>query len=154
MEKTFKIIETDWTEVKPLWSEHLWPLRLPDYITPISSMIFCGGFDTDIKKNRPSFWIAEQDGVIVGTISGFKTADKQYRSRGIWIHQSVRGQGLSLELFRTVQDRAVEQQCNMIWSYPRLTALSAYKKFGFNAVGNVVEDDDPYSPHVYVSKNI
>ena len=154
MEKAIKIIETDWTEVKPLWSEHLWPLRSSSEITPVSSMMFLGGIDTDIKKNKPSFWIAEQDGLAVGTISGFKTAEKQYRSRGIWIHETARGRGLSLELFRTMQARAVDQHCNMIWSYPRLTALSAYKKFGFDTVGNVVEDQDPYSPHIYVSKKI
>jgi len=154
LEEAIKIIETDWTEVKPLWSEHLWPLRLSNEITPVSSMRFLGGFDTDIKKNRPSFWVAKQDGVVVGTISGFKTDEKQYRSRGIWIHETVRGQGLSLELFRTVQNRAVEQRCNMIWSYPRLTALAAYKKFGFDTVGDIVEDNDPYSPHIYVSKKI
>jgi N-acetylglutamate synthase-like GNAT family acetyltransferase len=117
-------------------------------------MMFGGGFDTDIKKNRPSFWMAEQHGVVVGTISGFKTADKQYRSRGIWIRETARGQGLSLELFRTVQDRAIEQRCDIIWSYPRLTSLAAYKKFGFDTIGQLVEDDDPYSPHVYVSKKI
>lgn len=154
MEEIIKIRETDWTETRPLWLEFLWPLKSKDNITPISSMKFLGGYDLDIKKNRPFFWVIEHGSQIIGTISGFKTADDQFRSRGIWIADSYRGQGLSLKLFTVVESRARDSACTQIWSYPRISALPAYQKFGFSTVGETIHSSDPYSPHTFVEKKL
>jgi len=154
LEKIVKIIETDWSEIKPVWSKFLWPLKTANQITSTSSMVFLGGYNLDIKKNRPSFWIARCDDVVVGTISGFKTSPNQFRSRGIWVADSYRGQGISFKLFEVVEARALEYNCNSIWSYPRVSALPAYLKFGFFSSGEIIHSDDPYTPHIYAEKKL
>jgi GNAT superfamily N-acetyltransferase len=154
LEETIKITETDWTEIRPVWIKFLWSLKPKDTVASISSMKFLGGYNSEIKKNRPYFWIMKHQHQVVGTISGFITGSSEFRSRGIWIADDYRGQGISSRLFQTVQDRATELGCCSIWSYPRLSALPAYQKFGFNVVGDIIYSLDPYSPHTYVEKKL
>ena len=154
MEEAIKIKETDWCEIRPIWTEFLWPLKSKDKVTPISSMVFLGGTDLNIKKNRPFFWVAEHNDQVIGTISGFKTAEDQFRSRGIWIADSHRGQGMSSKLFAVLESRATACGCKTVWSYPRVSALPAYQKFGFDTVGEIIHSEDPYAPHIYVEKKL
>ena len=92
--------------------------------------------------NYPAtFWGVYIDNKLVGVNSGHKTADTQYRSRGIWVHPEYRKQGIAQNLFNMTKHQAVLEKTDMIWSLPRKTALPAYERFGFSTVGDFLKTE-------------
>lgn len=139
------IKRVDFETVLPLWTIKLWPGRSSP-IEPLSAMTW--PFEGDpqpinmsIFEYEPSFWAVFDEDTIVGVNSGHRTTDWQYRSRGIWVDPNYRGKGIANLLFSSLQEQAVAESCEMIWSIPRKTALPAYTKFGFKTVGGYIETE-------------
>jgi GNAT superfamily N-acetyltransferase len=87
--------------------------------------------------NYPATFFAAYDNErIIGVNSGHKTADKLYRSRGLWVDPNYRKQGVAQLLFESTETQARLEGCDAVWSIPRKTALSAYQRFGFETVGD------------------
>ena len=88
---------------------------------------------------------------LVGVNSGHKSSDTQYRSRGIWVNPNYRRKGIAQRLFVLTERQARDEECEMIWSIPRKTALSAYTNFGFETVGGYIKTETSDS-NIYVKK--
>lgn len=157
----FKVIFKD---VKPIWEQELWPNR-KSAIEPMSVMTwpFEGSpeeYDMSImEKYEPTFIIVDVEvsdrGVtyrkLVGVNSGHRTSDMHYRSRGIWVDPKYRKKGVAQTLFLMTAHQGKIEGCEMIWSLPRKTALSAYTNFGFETVGDFIETETSDS-NIYVKK--
>jgi len=145
--------EVGFNEVLPVWSEYLWPNSRN--LRPMSSLCFLGEYDNEIyNKYTARFSVAELDGRIIGVNSCHQTSKLHYRSRGIYVFDEYRRQGVAQLLFNFVKQSAIEAGCGLIWSLPRLDALSAYKTFGFTEVGEVVNQGVEYGPNIFVALRI
>lgn len=144
-------------EILPIWKNKLWPNR-QSAIEPMSAMTwpFEGDpqpYNMSIFEYEPTFWGVFDGDKLVGVNSGHRTTDLQYRSRGIWVDPDYRGLGLAETLFSMLQNQAIIEECEMIWSIPRKTALKAYTKFGFETVGGFIETETA-DANIYAFKRL
>lgn len=149
--------KTSFETILPVWAEKLWPGRT-SAIEPISAMTWpyegCPDpIDMDIFNYEPTFWAVYDGDRIVGVNSGHRTTDWQYRSRGIWVDPEYRGKGIANLLFTCLENQARVEGCEMIWSIPRKTALTAYTKFGFETVGDFIETETA-DENIYAVKRL
>jgi GNAT superfamily N-acetyltransferase len=146
----FKVAEISEETLMEIWKNHLWKDR-QDPIRYMSSMKFAGGYDLHIYYNyRPSFLGLFYESQLVGCNSCHRTSETQMRSRGLFIFPEYRGRDGSQLLFAAVEEKAREQNCSWIWSYPKHEALNVYLKFGFT-----VDRPSDLSPrHSYVLKPV
>ncbi len=124
-----------------MWKSDLWKGR--EDIPPLSTWTLEGNKvikQLDIKRYRKtSVFIAikyvsyygESYEEIVGVNSGSQCGLKMYRSRGLWVHPKHRGLGLSTWLLNETIDYGRKRGCEIIWSYPKLSALYAYTGVNF-----------------------
>ena len=141
--------------ILPIWQNELWPNR-QSAIEPMSAMTwpFEGShepIDMSIFDYTPTFWGVYIDDKLVGVNSGHRTANVQYRSRGIWVDPDYRGRGIAQMLFSMTEHQALVEGCLLVWSIPRKTALSSYTKFGFETVGGYIETETA-DANIYVKK--
>lgn len=145
----FSIKDIDYPEVETLWRQDLWPDR-QDPIRPMSSMVLGGGVDMNIYKTYVPYFSGLYFGAeLIGVLSGHAVSDSQFRIRGLYIKQPHRGRGGTRLLFNEMKTKALNQGCSLIWSYPRLSALPVYQKFGFKTYPSNQHDDN----HIYVFLN-
>jgi len=145
--------EVDWETVRFQWKFNLWPGR--DEYKEMSSMVFGerDEYDMDIYENyEPTFWAVYDGSLVVGVNSGFRTTDNLYRSRGIYVSETHRKQGIAQMLFKAVEEQAINEGCDQVWSYPREGSHFAYVKYGFEIASDW--HDDLFGRNVYVLKQI
>ena len=151
-------------EIYDIWDKELWPNRV-SAIEEHSALQWDANFwlnwgNISINKNRieiwknpATFWKITDGDKIVGVNSGFMTSKNEwpkwyiYRSRGLWVHEDYRGYGLSTQLLNATLKQAREEKCSYIWTMPRKTALLAYKKVGFNKIGNWFDERVEFGPN-------
>lgn len=143
--------------IEQVWREKLWPERT-SAIESHSAMTWPYDanpheYDMAIFNYPATFSAAYDDSKIIGVNSGHKTNDKLYRSRGLWVDPSYRKQGIAQLLFGSTEMQAKLEGCSAVWSIPRKTALSAYKHFGFEAVGGFFGTETS-DANIYVIKNL
>lgn len=141
--------------ILPIWKNELWPDRT-SAIETHSAMTwpFEGApdpIDMNIFDYKPTFWGVYIDDKLVGVNSGHRTDNTQYRSRGIWVDPDYRGRGIAQQLFTSTEHQALVEDCLLLWSIPRKTALSSYTKFGFETVGGYIETETA-DANIYVKK--
>lgn len=146
-----------WQQILPVWQHKLWHHR-QSAIEPQSAMTWPFQGDPEpinmsIFEFEPVFWGVFMDSKLVGVNSGHRTSDTQYRSRGIWVDPDYRTQGIAQQLFEHTQQQAISENCEMLWSIPRRTALRAYEKFGFQTHG-VWHHTETSDANIYVNKII
>lgn len=139
---TMNIIRLSFEDILDVWHEHLWPNRQsPIESHSVMTWPYEGNpdqYDMNIFNFPASFFGVCENDKIIGVNSGHRTTHEQYRSRGIWVHPDYRRKGASQMLFNAVKNQALSENCRMIWSIPRKTALPAYTKFGFQTVGDFI----------------
>ncbi len=145
-------------QITEVWHKELWPSRVSPIETH-SAMTwpFDGNpieFDMDIFNYEPTFFGVYDNQKLVGVNSGHRTKDNIYRSRGIWVNPEYRKKGISKILFLMTESQAIREECNLIWSIPRKSALSAYTRFGFETVGDFFDEGMEFGPNIYVRKEI
>jgi GNAT superfamily N-acetyltransferase len=145
----------DFETICNVWQSELWPNRTSP-IESHSAMTwpFEGDpqeIDMNIFTFTPTFWGIYMGDNLVGVNSGHKSSDTQYRSRGIWVNPNYRRKGIAQRLFVLTERQARDEECEMIWSIPRKTALSAYTNFGFETVGGYIKTETSDS-NIYVKK--
>ena len=148
-----EIRKVDWDTVHFQWKWNLWPGRYG--IKAMSSMMYNDptGYDLSIyEKYEPTFWGVYDGQTVVGVNTGFRTEDTLYRSRGIYVDDSYRGQGVAQLLFASLEEQAHSEGCDWMWSYPREGSHYAYLKFGFEMVSEW--RNDSFGRNAYVLKNI
>jgi len=132
----------------PFW-KILWPGRISP-INSMSSMMLSSGYDMEIyRKYIPSFFCIKFNNTIVGVISGHRTQESEYRTRGLWIDESFRGRGLSKMLLNQIKIQATNEKCKILWTIPRKTSLYSYEKFGFKKIGKFFNKNVEFGPNCY-----
>ena len=151
MHSSVEVRPIGYSEIIGMCKYHLWKDRV-DPIKPMSSMVLDGGFDMKIyEKYQPFFFGLFVDHQLVGVNSCHLSQEGQMRSRGLFVDEGCRGRGFAQRLLAAVEQVALDQGCSLIWSYPRLTSLSTYQKFGFSLYAETV----PASrDHVYAVKRL
>ena len=139
---------------KAIWQHQLWPHR-PDIDTHsvMTWIDHSEPYDQSIWNYDVSYWGAFDHDHLVGVNSGHSTSDTEYRSRGLWVHPDYRLQGISQMLFEKTILQAISEDRIVIWSLPRVSALPAYLKAGFETQGNIIETDTS-DANIYVKKII
>jgi GNAT superfamily N-acetyltransferase len=135
-----KLQKITFEEINTLWSTQLWPGRTSPIETH-SAMTwpFEGdqpSYDMSVFDWPATFWGIYVNDQLVAVNSGHRSSHQHYRSRGLWVDPSCRGQGFAQLLFAATEWQAKREGCAMIWSIPRQTALRSYLSHGFKTVGN------------------
>lgn len=156
--QNFECIKSSFEEIYPIWNEQLWPGR----ISKIKSLscLYWKHPRTIIKdktifdKYIPTFWALKEGDIIIGVNSGFKTGERVYRSRGLWVDSEYRGCGLAQILLRKAIVQGKEEKCHWIWSLPRKSALKAYTKIGFKKRGKWLDKTMEFGPNCLATRQI
>jgi hypothetical protein len=113
----YEVVELTWEEVLPIWRNQLWPNRKSEIKTH-SSMVYLGGYDMSIYNNPVHYWgFKSNTEEVFGVLSGFKSGPDIYCYRGLWLHESLRGQNLSQVLFANGEEIAKQQGCTGLWDF-------------------------------------
>lgn len=120
----------NWKTIYEIWSKYLWPNRT-SVIEQTSAMCYLEGFDIKNMDYDPKFLAYYFENRIVGVNSGHKCSNGSYRSRGLWVDPKFRKQGIGTALLTATIELAKLEQSNMIWSFPRKSSWSTYKRAGF-----------------------
>jgi GNAT superfamily N-acetyltransferase len=129
------IIEIDFEQVYPIWRNLLWPER-KSMIEPTSAMNYLGGYNLQNMRNKPTFLGYFIGDTLVGVNSGHLCYDKSYRSRGLYVDENYRKQGVGKSLLLASIDKGIQEHATFIWSYPKYTAHKTYTAAGFTIIGD------------------
>jgi GNAT superfamily N-acetyltransferase len=106
---------------------------------------FVDHYDLENQKFTPTFWGAFDDDKLIGVNSGHMTMDRLYRSRGLFVDEAYRNQGIGKKLLLKTSSQAYHEKAIAVWSYPKYTAWLTYAKAGFNRSGYSYNFDWIYS---------
>ena len=145
-------------EIYPIWHDKLWPGRISK-IEPMSSLYWF--FPNKIIKDNsifesysPTFWVVKDNEKIIGVNSGFRTDEKVYRSRGLYVDSAYRRQGISQILLRQAILQGKKEECHWIWSMPHKTTLPVYQKIGFKKRGKWLDEEVEFEPRCLTTRQI
>ena len=153
-----KVIESTFEEVYPIWNEKLWPERISK-IESMSSLYWRAPRDiikdsSIFEKYIPTFFAIKEDNQIVGVNSGFRTDERIYRSRGVWVKEEYRSKGYGQVLLMQAIIQGKKENCHLIWSMPRKSALKTYVKVGFKKRGKWIDDGVEFGPNCLVTRQL
>jgi N-acetylglutamate synthase-like GNAT family acetyltransferase len=148
--------KTTFEHILPVWENNLWPGR-KSAIETHSVMTWPWSeqprYDMSIFEYPATFWCATNQDKVIAVISGHKTSQKHYRTRGIWVDSDHRLRGISQMLFLLVGAQAKLEHCNKLWSLPKQSAIRAYTKAGFITEGDYFVTEMSVS-NIYAQKNL
>ena len=124
------IIQTNFETILTIWQNRLWPNRTSKIETN-SAMLLDRTYNMDNFKYATTYHAFLIKDKIVGCNSGHMCADNSYRSRGLYVFEEYRGQGIGVELLLATIEQAREENADIVWSYPRDSSWNTYKKAGF-----------------------
>lgn len=139
-------------EILPFWSNELWP----DRKSPIEALSYInenGEIDMGLIDSEVTFFKAVlPDNKIVGVLSIIKTSSHSWRSRGIWVDSNFRKQGIGSALLEYAINWVKLRNGHYIWSMPKVSAFSFYKKLGFDTYQeiSIYENGPHYLARVFV----
>lgn len=124
------ITEISFFEIYGIWRYYLWSDRISTIETN-SAMNFLGGYDSANMSYTPHFFAYIVDSQIVGVNSGHHCSDNSYRSRGLYVLENYRRQGIGVKLLKHTIEQGRKEFCDYVWSYPKQSSWTAYKNAGF-----------------------
>jgi len=148
----YSVKELTFKQIHKVWSECLWKTRTSP-IKEVSSMKFLGGYDMNVYNQIPLFVGIFYENNIVGVNSGHIVNEFEYRSRGLWIAEPHRRNGLTYFLFEKIFEHAKNNNIAIVWSLPKVSAVDVYIKNGFTISSNIVTEFE-MGPHYYVSASV
>ena len=153
-----KCVQSTFDEIYDIWHDKLWPDRVSK-IKPLSSL--CWQLPNTIIKDKtifdkysPTFWTIKEGDKIVGVNSGFRTGEKNYRSRRLYVDEEYRKKGLSQILLGQAILQGKREECHWIWSMPHKIALPAYQKIGFKKRGKWLEEGVEFGSNCLATRQI
>ncbi len=140
-------------EIERIWRTRLWPERVSK-IEPVSWISPGGEIDMDLKIGAPTFLgvYSGQGQEIIGVVSGHSTGGGHYRSRGLWVSETFRGQGMARALIEKLAEVAKEEGHHTLWTMPRLSSWPFYQKVRFFETGR--SEKYEFGPHVLAARNL
>lgn len=127
---TESIEKISFDEILIIWKNHLWPNRVSE-ITANSAMCFLEGYDLFNMQTTPTFLAYMIDNKIAGVNSGHMCNNSHYRSRGLYVFEEYRGNGLGTILLKATIEQAIKENASMCWSYPKDTSWKTYSRAGY-----------------------
>ena len=119
-----------WEIIKEVWTNFLWPIRNSP-IESNSAMNYLGGYSYNNMNTSPTFFGYYDGDYLIGVNSGHMCENNQYRSRGLYVSDKYRGQGIGVKLLLATIDQAKIENADMIWSLPRQSSWKTYSVAGF-----------------------
>lgn len=147
--KSWSITHINFSEILPVWRDQLWPGR-ESKIEPQSAIDEDGSINMELMKAIPVFLACKDQDKIVGVVSGYKTSNEKFRSRGLWVSPDLRGQGLGYALIDELKKEATLAGCRAIWTMARFDAWPFYQKAGFQKKSET--DKYEFGPHIICEK--
>ena len=144
-----EVLKPSWEEIKRVWDTKLWPGRDSE---PVTSMVFMGGYDMEYKKQEPVFLGIVVDGNLVAVNSYVLTHGTEYRSRGLWVDEEHRGQGMAKRILSATLSEIGDRGGSMVWTMPRRDAMAAYMSVGFRRRSDWIEQD--WGTNCYAARHI
>lgn len=143
-------------ECRAIWFTHLWPGR--GDIEHASAMLYAPHsqqyvYDVDNMKFTTDFCGLYCNDQLIGVNSGHPCADGSYRSRGLWVDPTYRGNGYGVILLKATIDLARRLNRRFIWSYPRETSRRTYEAAGFTITSGWTASDTS-SSNAYCIKDL
>ena len=132
---TFKVQNISFDQILSVWQSKLWPDRKSEIKTH-SSMTLLDGTDMGVYNYTASYFGILHNNTLIAVNSGHKVNETEYRSRGLWVDPVYRKKGLATALLKETQKQAQIENCTIIWSLPRKSALPVYRKAGFLQFGD------------------
>lgn len=129
------ITEISYTEILHIWQHYLWTDR-KSAIEPNSAMCFLGGYSMYNMTTKPTFFAYLFDDEIAGVNSGHMCENNQYRSRGLFVFDNYRNNGIGCKLLKATIEQGKIEGATMCWSYPRDTSWKTYASAGFKLVSD------------------
>jgi GNAT superfamily N-acetyltransferase len=149
----FIVQQITFEEILPIWKNKLWPNR-QSAIETHSAMTWPAThpnqpYSMEVFSYPAYFFGIYYQDTLIAVNSGHLTTKKEFRSRGLWVDPLYRGKKLAQKILLITVDQAKCAGAEMIWSIPRLTALPAYQRVGFNTVGNTIDEGVEFGPNIY-----
>ena len=144
----------EFSDVQPIWRSELWPDR-KSVIESHSAMQWPYGddlpeYNPDVYSFTPSFVCVRDGPDIVAVNSGHLTTPDYYRTRGIWVHEDFRNEGIAGKTYDHLLQIAQSENAIMMWCIPRSTSLSMHQRWGFSQVGQaIVTETSDQNYYVY-----
>jgi GNAT superfamily N-acetyltransferase len=145
-----QLIEIDFETIFPIWRDKLWP---GIEIKRTSIMDYTGSANRHIENNKVKFFAFYKRGKIIGVNSLIQTSLLFSRSRGIWVDEDMRNQGVGRSLMEFTINYAKSLNCSWIWSLPRKPSLNFYIKCGFKQT-SLFLDKYEFGPNCFVLKKL
>jgi GNAT superfamily N-acetyltransferase len=136
----YMISKTDFKTINKIWTEQLWPNRVSK-IEPHSAMLLNKTYDIKNFDYDATYFLYHVDGKIAGCNSGHKCTDNTYRSRGLYVFPEYRKQGIGKHLLVATIQQGKEENCDLVWSYPRFESWTTYKSAGFELISDWAESE-------------
>ena len=146
-----------WKMISDIWSNQLWPNR-DSPIETHSAMVWPYGDNPDVYSMEVfgyevKFIGAFDHDKLIAVNSGHLTSTTEYRCRGLWVNPEHRRQGIAHTMFALLENHALIQGANLMWSLPRQSALTSYVLYGFRPQGDFLVTETSDS-NIYVKKAI
>jgi len=109
-------------------------------------MKYLGGYQDAFN---PTYFGRIEGGEIIGVNSGHHCEDHSYRSRGLWVNPSFRGQGIAKQLlFATIHEGIGSK---FIWSFLGKDSWKTYESVGFSLSSEW--EENPNNVNAYCMMN-
>lgn len=145
-------------DILPIWQDKLWPNRKSSIEThSVMTWPFSTNdnkYEMAIFKHPVHFFGVYDNSKLIGVNSGHLTSFTEFRSRGLWVDPDYRGNGIAQLLLESTKQVGIWSGARLIWSIPRITAVSAYTKAGFYTIGNQIDDGMEFGPNIYCSYSV
>jgi len=120
-------------KISQIWAEYLWVDRKSP-IESHSAMLLSLEYTLE-NFNFPATYLgAFVDDQLVGVNSGHRCSDHTYRSRGLYVFPEYRNMKIGKKLLLATIEQAKQEQCYLIWSYPRRSSWKVYESVGFELI--------------------
>lgn len=146
------IKQIDFEEIKTVWASKLWPNRVSP-IKSYSAMLFMGDSSGKFSEQPTRFLAGYINDKIVAVNSLHLAERYMARSRGLWVDENYRGQGLGIKILNASSDLAQELNAQAIWSFPRQSSIKTYLGAGFIQTSQWL-DDGEFGPNCYAIKTL
>ena len=143
------LLKCSFQEVLPIWRDELWPKRITA-IEKTNPLLFKKGWNLQHQSTEVFFMKVEKNKKIIAVCSMQKTADQEFRSRGLWVSEEFRKQGIGSKLFQALEKEALSRGCSRLWTLARHSSLIFYTKMGMKDCGKTY--DFEYGPHYWMLK--
>lgn len=127
------MLQISFEEIYSIWDSYLWPNRVSK-IEPTSAMTIDKKIDIKNMSFTPTFFAYKIDNNVAGVNSGHYCADNSYRSRGLYVFEEYRKQGIGKKLLLATIEQARIEHASFIWSYPKKDSWKTYESVGFNLI--------------------